>query len=133
MMMMIMMPIIVLIIKGINDDDNCKDYDDDCDVVADDHHNVDHDDGDEDDEIVFPGRRSARGFFPSPLSGSRHSCSGLIKQHKWVPALNSTSYNCLAFSFQLCLQVASNLRTSCEQTDNAFKKRVDEVFLKFTF
>ena len=55
-----------------------------------------------------------------------------IKQHKWVP-LNSTSYNCLAFSFQLCLQVASNLRTSCEQTDNAFKKRVDEVFLKFTF
>ena len=132
MMMMIMMPIIVLIIKGINDDDNCKDYDDDCDVVADDHHNVDHDDGDEDDEIVFPGRRSARGFFPSPLSGSRHSCSGLIKQHKWVPALNSTSYNCLAFSFQLCLQVASNLRTSCEQTDNAFKKRVDEVFLKFT-
>ena len=50
--------------------------------VADDHHNVDHDDGDDDDEIVFPGRRSARGFFPSPLSGSRHSCSGFDQSHK---------------------------------------------------
>ena len=27
--------------------------------------------------------------------------------------------------------MASNLRTSCEQTDNAFKKRVDEVQLHF--
>ena len=27
--------------------------------------------------------------------------------------------------------MASNLRTSCEQTDNAFKKRVEEVQLHF--
>ena len=54
----------------------------------------------------------------------------LIKKHSKSAELTCLSPSSFAFSFQCCYQVASNLRTSCEQTDNAFNKRVDEVIFK---
>ena len=68
--------------------------------------------------MIISGWRSTGRLLPPSLCGPRHSGSGELFQ---------TS------SRQTLDQVASNLRTSCEQTDNAFKKRVEEVQIRFDF